>query len=100
MQFWYETLFAFETGGNNETITRTVNLPSTDVLVFCSLQQFNGNGGSPQAQMYINQYVANGDPSEGNWQTINANNVTSVSFTLTVNNARAQGLGLILAINE
>ena len=50
--------------------------------------------------MCISQYVANDELHEGSWQTINANKVTSVTFTLVVKDAEAQGLGLILATNE
>jgi hypothetical protein len=97
MQFWYKTLSG---RGGEYAARQTVDIPSTDVLVFCSLQQFKGDSPTPQAQMCISQYVANDELHEGSWQTINANKVTSVTFTLVVKDAEAQGLGLILATNE
>jgi hypothetical protein len=99
MQFWYEDIDAWAV---NETFaeTATVDIPATDVLVTCALQQVGQLGSNGQAQIAITQYVENGDPHEGSWQTVAGNGITSVTFTLTVNNARAAGTGLILAINE
>ena len=98
MKFWYEEVWAEEVGGNNFSETKTVNIPSSSVLVSCALQQINQQGGSGKAQMAITQYVENGDPHEGNWQMIHGNGITSVTFALTVNNARAQGTGLIQTV--
>jgi hypothetical protein len=100
MQFWYEDIWAEESGGSNFSETFTVNIPSTNVLVMCALQQVNQQGGNGQAQMAITSYVQRGSPFNGSWQILNGNGITSVTFTLTVNNARAQGTGLILAIDE
>lgn len=100
MQFWYEDIWAQESGGSPFTENETVNIPPTAVLVTCALQQVNQQGSNGQAQMAITSYVQNGDPHNGSWQIINGDNITSVTFSLTVNNARAQGTGLILAINE
>lgn len=100
MQFWYDDIWAEESGGSPFSETFTADIPSTDVLVTCALQQVNQQGGGGQAQIAITSYVQNGDPHEGSWQILNGNNITSVTFTLTVVNARAQGTGLILAINE
>ena len=99
MQFWMDNINAFAV---NETFseTLTINLPATDVLVTCALQQVGQLGSNGQAQMAITQYVQEGTPREGSWQSLSGNGVTSVTFSLTVNNARAQGTGLVLAINE
>ena len=99
MQFWIQNINAFAV---NETFaeTFTIDLPATDVLVTCALQQVGQIGTNGQAQIAITQYVENGSPLEGSWQSLSGNGVTSVTFSLTVNNARAQGTGLILAINE
>jgi hypothetical protein len=98
MAFWYEEIWAEESGGTNFAETATVNIPSSSVLVSCALQQVNQQGGGSQARMAITQYVENGDPHEGNWQMINGKGITSVTFALTVNNAAAQGTGLIQTV--
>jgi hypothetical protein len=99
VQFWYDDINAWAV---NESFseTFTIDLPATAVLVTCGLQQVGQLGTNGQAQIAITQYVEDGSPHEGSWQILNGNGVTSVSFTLTVNNARAQGTGLVLAINE
>ena len=100
MQFWYDDIWAEESGGNPFSETFTIDLPATAVLATTSLQSVKQQGSNGQATIAITQYVQNGDPHEGNWQNVNGNGVTSVTFTLTVVNAYAQGLGLILAIDE
>jgi hypothetical protein len=106
MQWWFQELSTGDPGEANPQVA-TVNIPSTDVLAFCSLQQVGKglNFGLAQpafgnAEVYISQYVADGDPHEGNWPLIGANDVTSISVTLSANGADAKGLLLILAINE
>ncbi|HEY1795984.1 MAG TPA: hypothetical protein VGG57_07680 [Stellaceae bacterium] len=98
MSFWYEEIWAEESGGHNFAETATVNIPSSSVLVSCALQQVNQQGGGGQARMAITQYVQDGDPHEGNWQIVNGSGITSVTFALTVNNAAAQGTGLIQTV--
>jgi hypothetical protein len=98
MAFWYEEIWAEESGGHNFSEVKTVNIPSNSVLVSCALQEVNQQGGGGQAKMAITQYVQNGDPHEGNWQMINGKGITSVTFALTVNNAAAQGTGLIQTV--
>jgi hypothetical protein len=98
MEFWYEEVWAEETGGNTFSETKTINIPPSSVLVSCALQQVNQQGGGGQARMAITQYVQHGDPHEGHWQMVNGNGITSVTFALTVNNARAQGTGLIQTV--
>jgi hypothetical protein len=100
MQFWYEHIWAEESGGSPFTETFTADFPSTDVLVTCALQQVNQQGLNGKAQIAITSYVQNGSPFNGSWQILNGNNITSVTFSLTVTNALAQGTGLVLAINE
>jgi hypothetical protein len=99
MQFWYNWKWAEAT---NETFTEvfTIDIPSTDVLIECWVTQVNQQGSNGQADIAITNYVQNGDPYSGSWPILNGNNITSVTFTLTVNNARATGVGRILAINE
>jgi hypothetical protein len=98
MEFWYEYIWAEESGGSNFSEVKTVNIPSSSVLVTCALQEVNQQGGGGQAEMAITQYVQNGDPHEGSWQILNGDGITSVTFALTVNNARAQATGLIQAV--
>jgi hypothetical protein len=57
MQFWYDDIWAEESGGNNFSETFTINIPSTSVLVTCALQQVNQQGNNGQAQMAITSYV-------------------------------------------
>ncbi len=96
MHAWYKTIWANESGGSDFTESATVDIPSTDVLVMCFLQQVSGYS----ARVAITSYVEKGDPYSGSWQIMNGNDVTSVTFALTVNNCTAQAVGLILAINE
>ena len=100
MQFWYEQIWAEESGGQPFTETFTADFPSTFVLVTCALQQVNQQGLGGQAQIAITSYVQNGSPVNGSWQILKGDNITSVTFSLTVSNAAAQGTGLVLAINE
>jgi hypothetical protein len=106
MQWWFQELSTGMLGENPPVAT--VNIPSTDVLAFCSLQQV---GQAPaagllvrppfgNAEVFISQYVADGVPHEGNWPLIGANDVTSISVTLSANGSVTKGLLLILAINE
>src|ERR1700689_3100940 len=97
MQFWMDNINAFAV---NETFseTLTIDLPATDVLVTCGLQQVGQLGSNGQAQIAITQYVQDGSPKEGSWQSLSGNVVTSVTFSLTANNARAQGTALVLAL--
>jgi hypothetical protein len=98
MAVWYEEIWAEESGGNNFAETATVDIPSSNVLVSCALQQVNQQGGGGQAKMSITQYVQNGNPHAGNWQMVNGDGITSVTFALTVNNTAAQGTGLIQTV--
>jgi hypothetical protein len=99
MQFWYEVIVA---SAVNTTITEkeTANIQSTDALITCALQEVNQQGTNGQATIAITEYVQNGTPHEGSWPVVNGNGITSVTFTLTVTNAKAVGTGLILAINQ
>ena len=93
MALWTEWVSASETGGSNFTETAVVNLNgSYGVYASCALSQFNGNGGSPQANMYISSYVQNGSPHSGNWNELLANGISSITVSLTVNNASAKGV--------
>jgi hypothetical protein len=98
MKFWYDEIWAEEIGGSSFSEIRTVNIPSNRVLVSCALQQVNRQGGDGKAKMSITQYLQNGDPHEGSGQMVHGNGITSVNFALSVNNARAQGTGLIQTV--
>jgi len=56
------------------------------------LSKFNGNGGSPQAEIFISEYMQNGSPHAGSWDEFNANGISSITVSLTVNNATAKGV--------
>jgi hypothetical protein len=60
MQFWYEHIWAEESGGSPFTETFTADFPSTDVLVTCALQQVNQQGLGGKAQIAITSYVTTG----------------------------------------
>jgi hypothetical protein len=101
MQFWYQELWADNSGESPFSETGRIELPSTDVLVLCGLQQVNQlESEEGQAQIAVTKYVQDGDLHEGSWPILQGNNITEVIFTLTVVYASAQGTGLILAINE
>jgi hypothetical protein len=74
MQWWFQELSTGMLGENPPVAT--VNIPSTDVLAFCSLQQVGQEtrplGSLPfgNAGVFISQYVADGVPHEGNWPLI------------------------------
>jgi hypothetical protein len=98
MQFWYDTIWAEESGGNNFTETFTVNGIDAPILAQCYLQEVNGGGNS---KISITAYVSGGTPHENiDLQVLQGNEVTSVTFTLLVNNASARGVGMVLAIDE
>jgi hypothetical protein len=93
MTLWTEWVSANETGGNNFTETEVVNLNgSYSVYASCGLSKFNGNGGSPQAEIFISEYVQNGSPHQGSWDELYANGISSITVSLTVNNATAKGV--------
>jgi hypothetical protein len=72
---------------------RRVNLNgSYGVYASRELSKFNGNGGSPQAEIFISRYVQNGNPYEGSWDELFANGISSITVSLTVNNATAKGV--------
>jgi hypothetical protein len=102
MQHWTQVLLAEETGGSDFRETATINIPSIDyALADCWLNQVTQQGSNGSAYIQITSYVAGGDPYNGNWQYIDsAKAVTSVTFTLTVSNARAYGICRVLNINE
>ncbi len=56
------------------------------------LSKFNGNGGSPQAEIFISGYVQNGNPYERSWDELFANGISSITVSLTINNATANGV--------
>lgn len=56
------------------------------------LSKFNGNGGSPQAEIFISGYVQNGNLYEGSRDELFANGISSITVSLTVNNATAKGV--------
>ena len=69
-----------------------------NVLVYCYLNQVNspgGFGGFGAAQVFITEYVQKGKTVSGNFQVINQNNVSHVTFTLTVSDANVQAVGVI-----
>ena len=93
MALWTEWVSANETGGHNFTETATVNLNGSDsVCASCALSKFNGNGGSPQAETFISGYVQSGRPYSGSWNDLYANGISSITVSLTVNNATAKGV--------
>ena len=93
MTLWTEWVSANETGGNNFTETEVVNLNgSYSVYASCGLSKFNGNGGSPQAEIFISEYVQNGSPHVGSWDELYANGISSITVSLTVYNATAKGV--------
>ena len=98
MEFWYEEIWAEESGGQSFSETATIDIPPSTVLVSCALQQVDQQGSGGLAKMAITQYVRYGNPHNGDWQMINGDGITSVTFALTVNNARAQGTGLIQTV--
>lgn len=102
MQFWEQTIWAESTESvtGNITKTATVDIPSSNVLITCALQHVSQLGSNGLAQIAITSYVQNGNPQTGFWQILNRNNITSVTFSLSVTNARAGATGLIIAINE
>ena len=68
------------------------------MLVYCYLNQVNspgGFGGFGAAQVFITEYVQKGKTVSGNFQVINQNNVSHVTFTLTVSDANVQAVGVI-----
>lgn len=65
---------------------------SYSVYSSCALSKFNGNGGSPQAEIFISGYVQNGKPFSGSWNELYANGISSITVSLTVNNATAKGV--------
>ncbi len=105
MRFWYKTIWASEGSGpftdpSPFTESMTIDIPSTDVLALTFLQQVTQGGIGGTAQTVITSYVEKGDPHSGSWQIMNGNDVSSVTFSLTVEEAYATSTGLILAINE
>jgi len=93
MALWTEWVSANETGGKNFTETAVVNLGGAyNVYASCALSKFNANGGSPQAEMYISEYVQNGDPISGSFNEVLGNGISSITVALTVNNATAKGV--------
>jgi hypothetical protein len=94
MQWWFQEVSTGLLG--EDPPVATVNIPSTNVLAFCSLQQvgqtFRPLGSIPfgNAGVFISQYVADGVPHEGNWPLLGANDVTSISVTLSANGADAR----------
>jgi hypothetical protein len=70
--------------------------PSTEVLIACALQQVNQQGANGKAQIAITAYVQNGETHEGSWPILKANNITSVTTTLSVSSARATASVLII----
>jgi hypothetical protein len=93
MALWTEWIWAEESGGQNFTENAVVNLGgSYGVYASVALSQFNGQGSNPQGQIYISGYVQNGKPYAGNWNELIANGISSVTVSVTVNNALAKGV--------
>ncbi len=113
MQVWYETMWA-EAGPSGINETKTVDIPSKDVLVSCALTKIIQLPSSEKlglglivttgqfitAEISITSYVQNGDPHSGNWQVVHGDNITSVTFTMFVVNGYAAGTGLIMTVNN
>jgi hypothetical protein len=93
MALWTEWVSAYETGGKNFTETAVVDLNGSDnVYASVALSKFNGNGSSPQAEIYISGYVQNGNPYSGSWDELLGDGISSITVSLTVNNANAKGV--------
>ncbi len=103
MEIWYNGVSA-EAGAPVYTPSWTMNLdPSGStpegypVLITCALQQVNQAGSNTpwQAGISITSYIQNGEPNNGSWQALSLSNITSVTFTMTLQNASAHATMLI-----
>jgi hypothetical protein len=93
MSLWWAWASAEETGGHNFTENETLDLGAEyNVYASVALAQFNGNGGSPQANAYISAYVQNGNPvTDQNLSFLDAAGISSITLSVTVNNAASKG---------
>jgi hypothetical protein len=92
------SISAEASGGSTYTETATIHMPSSHVLVICSLNQVNQQGGNGQAQIAITSYVQGGNTNTGSWLTLDLDNITSVTFALTVASAAAKATGTIFTL--
>ena len=88
------SISAEASGGLTYTETAIINMPSSHVLVMCSLNQVNQQG-SGQAQIAITSYVQGGNTTTGSWLTLDLDNITSVTFSFTGASAAAKAAGTI-----
>jgi hypothetical protein len=101
MQFWYEEVWAEESGGSDFQEVATIDFQETlPVLVETWLTQVTQQGSNGSAYVLITSYVQNGNPINGEWHSINGNGISSVTFRLTVKNCRAYATCRALAIDE
>ena len=92
------SISAEASGGPTYTETATINIPSSHVLIMCSLNQVNQQGSNGQAQVSITSYVQGGNTNTGSWLTLDLDNITSVTFSLTVTSAAARAAGIIFTL--
>jgi hypothetical protein len=96
-----ESLRADAFSETNSVSATTPAFPDTTVLIICYLNQVNSHGGPiggfGGAQIFITEYVQKGKKISGSWQFLNLDNISSVTFTLTVYNATVQAVGLVFA---
>lgn len=94
----YVSISAEASGGPTYTETVTFTLSSSHVLVICCLNQVNQQGSNGQAQVSVTSYIQGGNTQTGSWQTLDLDNITSVTFALAVTNASAKATGLIFTL--
>jgi hypothetical protein len=92
------SISAEASGGLTYTETATIPMPSSHVLVMCSLNQVNQQGSNGQAQIAITSYVQGGNTNTGSWLTFDLDNITSVTFALTVTSAAAKATATIFTL--
>lgn len=71
------------------------------IAAFGALQWIQPLGSPPTnpiAQIGITSYYKDGQLFEGNWQEIHGDNITQVTFSLTVASANTQAIGVVLNV--
>lgn len=92
--FWYDTFWAWAQG-EDASFAFSVNIPSSYVRAYPTLQQHLENRGDSQTGVKVNivEYVQNGTPHHVDAQEVNGPGFTNVTFAIYVNRCSGAGVG-------